>query len=84
MEGTEGDRSCCRFDGHFESSNHLGWTAGAGVEYGLASGWTLGLEYNHYDLGTASYGGLAFATVVHYKIHLTADTAIAKLNDKFN
>jgi outer membrane immunogenic protein len=31
-----------------------GWTAGAGVEYGLVSGWTLKAEYLYTDLGSAA------------------------------
>ncbi len=29
-----------------------GWTVGAGVEYGLVSGWTLKAEYLYTDLGS--------------------------------
>jgi outer membrane immunogenic protein len=31
-----------------------GWTVGAGVEYGLVSGWTLKAEYLYTDLGSAA------------------------------
>jgi outer membrane immunogenic protein len=36
-------------------SNRSGWTAGAGVEYGIAGGWSAKLEYLYVDLG--SVGG---------------------------
>ena len=32
-----------------------GWTAGAGVEYAFAAGWSGKIEYLHYDLGTPGY-----------------------------
>jgi len=31
-----------------------GWTVGAGVEYGLVSGWSLKAEYLYTDLGSAA------------------------------
>jgi opacity protein-like surface antigen len=33
-----------------------GWTAGAGVEYGLTRTWSAKAEYDHYDFGTKSVG----------------------------
>jgi len=33
----------------------VGWTAGGGLEYRIASNWTTKLEYLYYDLGSISY-----------------------------
>lgn len=35
---------------------HLGWVAGAGVEFALGGPWSGKLEYNYIDLGARSYG----------------------------
>jgi outer membrane immunogenic protein len=32
-----------------------GWTVGGGLEYGLARGFSLGVEYNYVDLDTGSF-----------------------------
>ncbi len=37
------------------SSVRTGWTAGAGVEYAFAPGWSLKTEWLHYDLGSLNY-----------------------------
>lgn len=37
------------------SSILTGWTAGAGVEYAFAPGWSLKTEWLHYDLGSMTY-----------------------------
>ena len=39
------------------SANHLGWTAGVGLEAMLAPNMTGRVEYRHSDYGTESYGG---------------------------
>jgi outer membrane immunogenic protein len=44
------------------STTNAGWTAGAGVEYGIDRNWSAKLEYLHIDLGTASLMGSASAT----------------------
>jgi outer membrane immunogenic protein len=38
-----------------DSSTHVGWAAGAGINYMLNENMMLGLEYLHVDLGDASY-----------------------------
>ena len=35
---------------------HVGWTAGAGLEYALTGDWTAKVEYNYIDLGGKTYG----------------------------
>ena len=37
------------------TTTKFGWTAGAGLDYGLARNWIVGLEYLYVDLGTVSY-----------------------------
>jgi outer membrane immunogenic protein len=37
-----------------QDSTKVGWAAGAGVEYGITQNWSLGVEYLHLDLGTAT------------------------------
>jgi outer membrane immunogenic protein len=42
--------------GAFRNSTTLtGWTAGGGVEYALAPGWSLKVEYQYVDLGSVSF-----------------------------
>ena len=43
----------------FNSKNSfIGWTAGVGVEVMWSPNWIFGLEYNYYDLGSESIGGV--------------------------
>jgi high affinity Mn2+ porin len=37
------------------SANHLGWTAGIGIEHALTGNWTAKYEYNYIDLGSRTY-----------------------------
>lgn len=38
-----------------EAAVHSGWTAGAGLEYGVRDGWSVKAEYLHVDLGSKEY-----------------------------
>ncbi len=38
-----------------ESKTRVGWTVGAGFEYGLTQNWSAKAEYMYYDLGTDGY-----------------------------
>lgn len=42
------------FNGSNDATN-VGWTAGAGLNYGLTSNWIVGVEYLYVDLGRTSY-----------------------------
>jgi high affinity Mn2+ porin len=39
-----------------KSATHVGWSAGAGIEYALMGNWTAKVEYNYVDLGPKTYG----------------------------
>jgi outer membrane immunogenic protein len=38
-----------------DSERHSGWYIGGGVDMALASGWTIGLDYRHYEFDDATY-----------------------------
>lgn len=41
---------------NFEQSETLwGWTAGGGIEYALSQEWSVKVEYQHFDFGSASF-----------------------------
>ena len=62
-----------------EPNGHLGWTAGAGVEYAITGNWIAGLEYDYYDLGSQPYGG---RSLVQYQLDFTYSTVLARLSYK--
>ena len=39
-----------------KSRMHLGWVAGAGVEFAMGGNWSSKVEYNYIDLGARTYG----------------------------
>jgi len=46
---------------HPSTGMQTGWTAGGGVEYALANGWSLKGEYLYFDLGTKTVSDTALA-----------------------
>ena len=38
-----------------DSQRHGGWFIGGGVDMAFSHGWTIGLDYRHYDLDSANY-----------------------------
>ena len=67
-----------------------GWTAGAVVEYGWTN-WVFGIEYNHYDFGTANvtarstrFSGGTFTPGTNHNLDVTVDTVMARLSYKWN
>ncbi len=60
-----------------QSKTHVGWTAGAGVEYALSEHWTAKTEYQYTDLGSKFYDALGADAGV------TAHTAKVGVNFKF-
>src|SRR5262249_54798728 len=64
------------------SDTRLGWTAGAGVEFGFAAAWSAKLEYLHADFGSVSDVGASLinsARITH--VHrVTEDIARLGMN----
>ena len=69
-----------------ETNNHLGWTAGAGVEYRMSQSWIAGLEYNYVDLGSERYGGHTAngngqpSGAGEYDVELTSHSVLLRLS----
>lgn len=61
------------------SDTKLGWTAGAGVEYGITRNWSAKAEYLRIDLGTATFMGAASGTNT-LSVPITEDIVRAGLN----
>ena len=62
------------------SDNRTGFTAGAGLEYGLTENWSAKLEYDFYDFGSKTYQ----FTQTPVSISSTLNTLIFGLNYRFN
>ena len=68
------------------SDDASGWTVGAGVEWAWTRNWSLGVEYNYYDLSTNSLqtfntsGLLVNVFTFDSEIH----TVVARLNYRFD
>jgi outer membrane immunogenic protein len=69
--------------------NHVGWTAGAGIEWMYSRNWSFKAEYLHVDLGTADYHfvGTTFVGTPHttdsFRGDLTFDLVRAGVNYRF-
>jgi outer membrane immunogenic protein len=63
---------------------HTGWTAGAGIEYGLTQNWILGVEYDYVALGSTGRGvvGTGGADVVNVNVS-GMNTVVGRLSYKF-
>ena len=71
-----------------EKTEHVGWTAGAGIEHAFTPNWIFGLEYNYVDLGQEKYGGHQLQNGVNaggpeYFVDLKFSTVLARLSYKF-
>jgi outer membrane immunogenic protein len=70
-----------------DSTTKVGWAAGAGLDYGITSHWTVGVEYLYVDLGEASYAmDLSLpgtSTSVTVTNHIAAQIARLNVNYKF-
>ncbi len=69
---------------------HIGWTAGAGLEYAITDNVSIGAEYRYIDLASRTYniGGTTFAAPGNRAFQTTADVdfksheVLARLNIK--
>lgn len=64
-----------------ETKTHLGWAAGAGIEWGFAPNWTAKAEYLYLDLGSEDY--LSATLGVPIDIDLTVHSAKVGINYRF-
>ena len=63
------------------SETRTGWTVGGGLEYGFMPGWSIAVEYDHYDFGNKA---LVFNPgAVNERISQRIDTVTARLNWRF-
>jgi outer membrane immunogenic protein len=67
-----------------------GWTLGAGVEYMVMPNWILGVEYNHYDFGSANvnmastnFAGGTFFPGTDHDLKVTVDAVQGRISYKF-
>lgn len=78
-----------QFAGPFNTSDrnyHIGWTAGAGVDYMLSSQWIVSVEYKHIDLGDETYRftfPFAGGTPVTAKADIVMDEVTLRVSRKF-
>jgi opacity protein-like surface antigen len=63
------------------TATHLGWTAGAGIEFAATEQLSVDLQYRYTDLGSRVYDWSGPGT--NPTIHLTANTITAGLNWHF-
>jgi outer membrane immunogenic protein len=71
--------------GVFTAKNSfLGWTVGAGLEVLAGPNWVFGVEYNYYDLGQETIGGV-YSTVLPaaQSAELKFSTVLARLSYKY-
>ncbi len=69
------------------SGVHVGWTAGAGVEFMTTRNITIGAEYRHTDIGgrNVAYGSSGpNGTSESFRSHFTDDAVLARVNFKFS
>jgi len=69
---------CCLVTaGGSTNENHIGWTAGAGVEWMYSRNWSFKVEYLYVDLGSADYRfiGTTFVGTPHTTDSFPADLA---------
>jgi outer membrane immunogenic protein len=68
-----------------KTTNHTGWTLGAGVEYMINKNWTFKTEYLYVDLGSQTLlSGSGEGYAYSLKVHPTDNIVRAGLNYKFD
>jgi outer membrane immunogenic protein len=68
-----------------------GWTLGGGVEYMVMPNWILGVEYNHFDFGSANVNmastslttGAVQAFGTNHDLKVTVDAVQGRISYKF-
>jgi outer membrane immunogenic protein len=65
------------------SDTRFGWTAGAGIEWAFAGNWSAKVEYNHYDMGSATLNLVGGGATLPTTIKQTFDTATIGVNYRF-
>lgn len=65
----------------YDDRLHTGWTAGGGIEYAFAPGWSAKAEYLYMDLGTQGY--THFSPDLPLDIAMTMHTVKVGLNRQF-
>ncbi len=81
LSGGESYRGEGSFNNYSGSETRWGWTAGAGVEYGITKNITLKTEYLYVDLGTATIDNAIFDA---YESQAKLDTAFHTLKFGLN
>ena len=65
----------------FDRERHGGWFIGGGVDMALANGWTIGLDYRHYEFDNGTYNpacqGIGGACTAVGQIVFPTDTNVA-------
>jgi outer membrane immunogenic protein len=65
------------------TSSRSGWTAGAGIEYGMTPNWSIKGEYRHIDLGSATCPVGNCSAVTPYSVPFRADIGLVGINYRF-
>ena len=67
------------------NTTRWGGTIGAGLEYGFAPNWSVGVEYDHIFLGNKNlnFVNAAGAAVMTHRIKQDVDIGLVRLNYKF-
>lgn len=66
-----------------ETKGHLGWTAGAGIEYAMTQSFSLKAEYLYADYGSETYRGDFLGLPLTESIDLTSHSTRLGLNYRF-
>ena len=61
----------------------IGWTAGLGAAYALTDRWSLGVDWQHVDLGSNVYDDPANIPSGSATVHLTADVVTGRVDYHF-
>jgi outer membrane immunogenic protein len=79
------------FGNHLDNSTwRSGYVVGAGLEYGFAGNWSIGVEYNYMDFGSKSFAGtnftaagVPFGATERFSDDLRISTITGRINYRF-